>query len=216
MARPILEILFDYASPWSYLADIRVDRELADLPIEIRRVPVYLRGFAAFAQGPPFSPAKLAYLARDFARCAEHHGVPWTPPAVLPINGLYLLRGHLYFEGRAEADAYRTAAFRAAWVEGANVSDPEVVAELATRLGVRREDFSSGTGTPAIKQKLRANTDAAAERGVFGVPTFRIDDEIFWGQDRLDYVRRCLEDRLCALDNVSDPGEAVVVDKRSG
>jgi 2-hydroxychromene-2-carboxylate isomerase len=194
MAQPVVELYFDYASPFSYLADYRVESELAGLPIELRRIPVYLRGFEAFREAPPFSAAKLHYLAIDLARSARYHDVPLGVPAVIPVNGLYMLRGHVFLEGRPELDAFRRAAWRATWVDGANTSDPEVVMTLADEVGIDRRELAAGIGSAAVKNKLRENTERAVERQAFGVPTFYVGDEMFWGQDRLGHVRRYVEE----------------------
>jgi 2-hydroxychromene-2-carboxylate isomerase len=206
MSTPVIELLFDYASPWSYLADWRVDRELSDLPVQIRRTPIYLRGLEAFKDGLPYSPAKLAYLGRDLHRCAKRHGVPFGKWKV-PVNGLYMLRGHVFLEGRAEQDAYRREVWRATWVDGANVDDPEVVVDVAAAAGVDRNEFATGIAQPTIKQRLRSNTDIAIERQVFGVPTLFVGDEMFWGQDRIGQLRRHVEELVCSVDAVTDPDD---------
>ncbi len=204
MSDQVIEMYFDYASPFSYVADMRIDGVMEDLPVTVRRVPVYLRDLEA----DETSPARAEYLARDLDRCARFHGVPLGTPAVTPINGLYLLRGYLFLAGREQQAAYHAAALRATWVAGANVSDPEVVANIAASVGLDRGEFATGIGTPAVKQQLRANTERARERGAFGVPTFFVGDEMFWGQDRLDYVRRQVEQIASSVVMMSDPDDA--------
>jgi 2-hydroxychromene-2-carboxylate isomerase len=206
--RPVIEFCFDYASPFAYLADYLVDRDFADLPADIERRPVYLRGFELFKQGLPYSAAKTAYLARDLTRCAEHVNVPVGAPARMPINGLYMLRAHIALAGRPAQELFRKAAFRATWVDGADTSDPEVVVQLGETIGVDHRELAAAMGTPAVKAELRANTDRAIDRGVFGVPTFFIGDEMFWGHDRLEYVRRHVERLACGDAEMSDPDDA--------
>ncbi len=188
-----VEFCFDYASPWTYIADCRIKEALAGLPVKIEYTPVYLRGFEMFRSGMPYTSAKLAYIVKDMQRCAPFHGVPLNLPSNFPINGLYLLRATLSLEGRPERDAYRRAAYRATWVDDRNVSDPAVAMEIAVELGLDREEFSAGMASPAVKEQLKANTEKAIERGAFGVPTFLVGEEMFWGQDRLDFVRREVE-----------------------
>jgi 2-hydroxychromene-2-carboxylate isomerase len=148
-----VEFCFDYASPWTYIADVRVEEALAGLPYEI----------------------------------------PLNMPGNFPINGLYLLRATSFLRDRPECDAYRKAAYRATWVDDRNVSDPAVALEIGVELGLDREELSAGSASPAVKERLRANTERAIERGAFGVPTFFVGEEVFWGQDRLDFVRREVE-----------------------
>jgi 2-hydroxychromene-2-carboxylate isomerase len=191
--RPSVSFCFDYASPWTYLADCRIEEVLAGLPVEIRYVPVYLRGFEMFRSGMPYIPAKLAYIARDMQRCASFYGIPLQPPHNFPINGLHLLRATVALEARPQAVAYRKAAYRATWVDDRSVSDPAVALEIGVELGLPREELSAAIASAPVKDALRANTEKAVARGAFGVPTFFVGEEMFWGQDRLDFVRRELE-----------------------
>jgi len=186
----VVEFCFDYASPWAYIADVRVEEALAGLPVEIRYTPVYLRGFEMFRSAMPFTSAKLSYIVRDMQRCAAFYEIPLTIPRNFPINGLHLLRATLFLRDRPERDAYREAAYRAAWVDDRNVSDPAVALEIGVESGLDREELSAGSASSAVKEALKANTEGAIERGAFGVPTFFVGEEMFWGQDRLDFVRR--------------------------
>lgn len=208
MDRPVIEFCFDYASPFAYLADYLVDRDFGDLPVEIRRIPVYLRGFELFSQGMPYSGAKTAYLARDLTRCAEHANVPVGVPAKMPINGLYMLRAYIALDGRPEQELFRKAVFRATWVDGADTSDPEVVVQLGETIGVDHRELAAAMSTPAVKNRLRANTDSAIARGAFGVPTLFVEDQMYWGHDRLEYVHRHVERLACGDAEMSDPDDA--------
>ncbi len=204
MDRPVVEFCFDYASPFAYIADYVVARDFGDLPAEILRTPVYLRGFELFAQGLPYSGAKMAYMARDLTRSAEHANVPLGTPAKMPINGLYMLRAYIALEGRPEQELFRAAAFRATWVDGADTSDPEVVVQLGETIGVDHRELATAMGTAAVKNRLRANTDGAVGRGAFGVPTFFVEDEMYWGHDRVEYVRRHVERIACGDAEMTD------------
>jgi 2-hydroxychromene-2-carboxylate isomerase len=191
-----VEFCFDYASPWTYIADLRVEEALAGLPVEIHYTPVYLRGFEMFRSGMPFTSAKLSYIVKDLQRCAAFYEVPLNMPRNFPINGLHLLRATLFLQDRPEFDAYRKAAYRATWVDDRNVSDPAVALEIGVELGLDGGELSAGSASAAVKERLRANTEGAIERGAFGVPTFFVGEELFWGQDRLDFVRREVERSL--------------------
>lgn len=180
-----IEFLYDYASPWSFLADQIVERKLPSTTI-VRR-PVYLRGFEAFSTGIPYSSAKLVYIVKDFERCAAHEGVTIRMPTRFPLNGLHALRAAIAAQEAGTFPAFHAAMFRAAWQEDRDISDREVVREIAAQHGV--SEFE----TKAVKDKLRADTEAAVARGVFGVPTFFVGDEMFWGHDRLDFVARALQ-----------------------
>lgn len=182
-----VEFLFDYASPWSFLADAILPRSLPG--IAVRKRPVYLRGFSSFAQGMPYGPEKLAYQGRDFLRCVAHEGVTVAMPSNFPINGVHLLRGALAAEREGVFDRFHEAAFRATWQESKDVSDKAVAAAIAREISPA---VAEGMEDPAIKERLRADTADAVARGAFGVPSFFVGEELFWGHDRLPYVARAI------------------------
>jgi len=192
-ARPKVEFCYDFASPFSYLADCRIEQALADLAVELVRVPVYLRGFETFKKVPPLPAAKMAYLARDMLRTAEFYGIPMKAPISFPINGLYLLRGAIFLEGSPEQARFIVAGFRATWAEQREVSSAAAAADIAAEIGVDRDEFLAGIAAPPVKDTLRAHTEDAISRGAFGVPTFFVGEDMFWGQDRLDQVRHHIE-----------------------
>ena len=182
---------YDYASPWAFIATETIERKLPGVPLTW--VPTYLRGLESFATGIPYTSAKLTYITRDLVRVAEHEKVPLQPPATFPIDGLSTLRAAIVAQGRGDDvfARYHRAAFRAAWSEQRDVSNKAVAAALlAEALGSSAADAEAAMASPDVKAALRANTEAAAARGAFGVPTFFVDDEMFWGHDRMDYVLR--------------------------
>lgn len=181
-----VEMFYDYASPWAYLANARLEAKLRGVSVRLR--PIYLRGLESFSQGMPYNAAKLAYIARDLVRCTEHEGVAFTPPPVFPINGLYALRAALLAEREGRLPALHGALFRAAWAEARDVSSKGVVAEVAREVGL--PGVAEALDDPWAKSELRSRTEHAAGRGVFGVPTFAVGDELFWGHDRMEYVER--------------------------
>jgi 2-hydroxychromene-2-carboxylate isomerase len=187
MPRPI-RFLFDYASPWAYLASERIPHELADLQIDYE--PVYLRGFESFSKGMPYGPAKLTYITQDFARCAEHLRVATGPPASFPINGIHALRGALVAQELGCFDVYHAGVNRGVWRDSKEIGTADALLELIASLGLDAPAFQKRIAEQDIKQKLISATEAAVALGAFGVPTFIVGEEIFWGQDRMDYVRR--------------------------
>lgn len=185
-----VEFLFDYASPWAYLASEILARKLPGAAIDHR--PIYLRGLETFSKGMPFSAAKLSYIVRDFLRCAAHEEIAAAMPAQVPVNGLYAVRGALHLIERGGFAEYHQRMFRAAWRDGRDVSRKEVVVEIAGEAGQDPAAFAAALDAPALKDRLKRDTAAAEARGVFGVPTFFVGEELFWGHDRLDYVARAL------------------------
>lgn len=182
----MLEFWYDYASPYSWLASVLIRRHR--IPVEYR--PVYIRGLPTFSKGVPFSPAKLRYMMRDLERLAGRYNLPWRAPATFPVNGLYLLRLDLGLSGTQYFDAFHAAAFRAVWSEAQQVDTAEHAARVAAQAGVPAELAQQILQDDAIKARLRSETEAAVERGIFGLPTFVVNDELFWGHDRLSDALR--------------------------
>ena len=186
-----IETYFDYASPWAYLASELMPRKLPSLGATVIHRPIYLRGLESFSKGVPYTQSKLAYLMRDLVRCAEHEGVTLTQPPTFPVDGLHALRGAIVAQDSGAFDRYHRNAFRAAWANGRDINERDVVATiLAEALGSSEATALEAMAVPDIKQRLRDATAAAEARGVFGVPTFFVGDEMFWGHDRFDYVAR--------------------------
>jgi len=190
---PKLRFLFDYASPYSYVASVLLDRGALDADVSYE--PIYLRGLELFSTGVPYSAAKLSYLMTDLKRICEHHQIELAPPASFPVNGLHALRGALVALGTPKFLAYHRAAFAAVWAKSQELSSADAVAQLAADIGFEPEEFLRSMADPGLKAQLKQRTDQAAERGVFGVPTFLVGDDLFWGHDRLDFVERALAKR---------------------
>jgi 2-hydroxychromene-2-carboxylate isomerase len=194
MAKAV-EFYFDYASPYAYVANEVLEKKLPGAEILYR--PTYLRGLEMFREAPPFTPRKMVYMAKDLARVTRREGIPHRQPSVFPVNGIHGLRGALWCQGNAPEvfRAYHRALFRATWAEDRNVSDRGVVVEIAAGLGIDEDAFLAGIGAPELKEQLKQHTAAAEAQGIFGVPSFVVDDELYWGHDRMDYVREALEGR---------------------
>jgi 2-hydroxychromene-2-carboxylate isomerase len=179
----MIEFYFDYASPWSYLASELLPSRLPDAHIAYR--PIYLRGLELFNKGMPYSSNKLRYIGQDLLRCAAHEKIALQMPQKFPINGLYAVRGALRLAGTPRFMDYHRAMFHAAWRDDYDIGDKNVVVAVARKLEIELD-----LDEPALKEQLKQDTAAAEARGIFGVPTFFVGDEMYWGHDRLDYVAR--------------------------
>jgi 2-hydroxychromene-2-carboxylate isomerase len=173
--------VFDVISPFSYLAFPR----LALLPphAQLECVPVLLAGLLKhFGQvGPAEIPSKRRFTYRFALWRARRLGIPMRMPPAHPFNPLAALRLVIAAgSDRRAAGTVLDAVFR----DGRDVSDPAVIADLARTLGVA--DPQKTLADPAVKGRLRANTDWAISRGIFGVPTVMIGEELFWGHDAVD------------------------------
>lgn len=184
-------MLFDYASPYAFLANETLAQRLPGIDVDL--VPVYLRGFDSFKSGIPYSAQKLAWIVQDLRRTAEELAIPFRVPVMFPVNGLYALRGAIAAQRAGKLVAYHTPMFRAVWQDARDVASKDAVASIARELGL--PEVAEALDEPAVKDALKANTEAARARGAFGVPTFFVANrptEIFWGHDRMHHVAAAL------------------------
>lgn len=193
---PTLEFFFDYGSPWSYYAFTQVPRVAKAAGADVLYRPMLLGGvFKATGNQSPAElnvPSKQAYSKLEFRRFAERYGIPFAHNPHFPINTMTLMRGAAWAELEGRLLPYSTAIFDAMWVEPQNLGDPAVLAPVLTRAGFEPSAFQAGIAREDVKQRLRATTEEAVTRGVFGAPTFFVGKEMFFGQDRLDFVAQAL------------------------
>ena len=193
MAKQV-EFYFDFGSPNAYLAHTQMSGIAARTGAEIVYRPMLLGGVfkATDNVSPAFHPLKGAYLLIDLPRCAKRWGVPFAMNPHFPINTLHLMRGAVALRDEEIFPTYADTVYRAIWTEEKEMGDPAVVAEVLGGIGIDSEDFMARISADEIKQGLIAATEAAVGRGIFGAPTMFVGDEIFFGQDRLDYVEAAL------------------------
>lgn len=191
------EFWFDFGSTASYLAWTQLPALEAATGATVILKPMLLGGVfqAAGNQSPVNIPAKGKYLFVDFARFAERYGVPFKLNPNFPINTLLLMRGAiaLQMKGDGRFTNYCHAVFNAIWVDSLNMNDPATAAEALRRAGFDAQPLVALASEQATKDALKAATQAAVDRGVFGAPTFFVGDQMFWGQDRMDFVREALK-----------------------
>jgi 2-hydroxychromene-2-carboxylate isomerase len=192
-----VELYYDYSCPYAYLASTQIEALCARSGAELVWRPMLLGGvFRAIGvpDGPAFSPAKARLNHLDMHRWADWFGVPLVMPPLHPNRTVLALRATLAAEDAAPAAA--KALFRAYWVLGRDVSRPEVVSEALGEAGLDGPALLRRADEPSIKEALRARTDEAVARGVFGAPTMFVTvdgkTETFWGQDRLLFVEKML------------------------
>lgn len=191
-----VDFYFDFSSPYGYIASHRID----DIGIRHGRSVTwrpYLMGavFKINGRGPlPDQPLVGDYAIRDFARSARLHGVPFKMPDRLPISAVNASRAYywLFDQDPEKAKALARGLFTAYFLDGKDISDPEQVATVAESLDIDRDALTTALQDPAVKERLRQETNNAIARGVFGSPFVLVDDEPFWGNDRLDQVDRWL------------------------
>jgi 2-hydroxychromene-2-carboxylate isomerase len=197
MGTKTVEFFFDFGSPASYLAWTQLPGICTAGGATLAFRPMLLGGvFQATGNASPVTvPAKGRDMLTDLARFARRYGVSMHFNPHFPINTLALMRGAVGVQIRRphRFEDFVSAIFRAMWVDGRNMGDAAVVAEVLGQAGFDPRSVLELTADPAIKEALKANTDEAVRRGAFGAPTMFVGDQMFFGQDRLDFVREALE-----------------------
>lgn len=192
------EFLFDFGGPNSYLAHKVLPEICARTGAEAIYVPILLGGLFKLTnnQAPLIryaeTPAKRNYEMLEFDRFVKAHRLPFKMNPHFPINSLYLMRGGVAAQHLGCFMPYVEAIMTAMWEDGANTGDPAVVEQVLNASGLDGAGLLAKADDPEIKAELAANTERAAARGAFGVPTFFIDGEMFWGKERLAQVSEAL------------------------
>jgi 2-hydroxychromene-2-carboxylate isomerase len=191
-----VDFYFDFGSPAAYLAWTQLPKLCADAAARIAWRPMLLGGVfqATGNRAPMMVPLKGKYLFIDLARFARRYDVPLRLNPNFPINTITLMRIAVGLQMREEPrfEDYCAAMFRAIWVDAQNMNDPGVVAAVLAKADFDAPALLALGAEQAVKDELKAVTQAAVDRGVFGAPTFFVADQMFWGQDRLDFVREAL------------------------
>jgi 2-hydroxychromene-2-carboxylate isomerase len=200
-----LEFFFDFSSPWTYMACVQVQRFAQPPEVELIWRPFYVaavfRGVnhhVAEMRSRPVE-AKLAYYTADMQRWADRLGIrigrqPVYGGGSRPLNSARALRGAFLAIDRGRIVQYADEVFRAYWEALQDVSDATVLSELAARAGLDRAEFDARIDGEDLRRRLERNTEELIARGGFGTPTFFVEgSRMFFGNDRLDFVREALQ-----------------------
>jgi len=194
-----VEFYFDVGSPAAYIAWTQLPRMAAGAGATIDYRPMLLGGVfqATGNHSPTTVPAKGKYMMDDLGRFAARYGVPFVMNPHFPFNTLMLMRGAVGLQMRDPERfvPYVDAVYKAIWADAKNMNDPDVIGQVLQAAGFNPIHLIALAGDQAVKDRLKAITQGAVERGVFGAPTFFIDGQMHWGQDRLDFVKQALEDK---------------------
>ena len=191
-----VEFFFDFGSPTAYLAYTQLPRIALECRAEIVWRPMLLGGVfkATGNRSPVMIAAKGRWMWGDMDRWARRYGVPLRIHPNFPANTLTLMRGAAGLQMRQPERflRYVDAVYRAMWEAGCDLGDAAVLAATLREAGFDAADVTAMAGDPAVKAKLIAITEEAVARGVFGAPAMFVGGEMFFGQDRLEFVREAL------------------------
>ena len=195
-----VEYWLSVASPWTWLGSARFRELLARTGARVELLPMDLSAVFAATGGTPFpqrSPARQSYRQLELARWSQTLGVPITlsprhyPVDRVPASCLLIAAG----DAGLDTLALSHAVLRAIWVEDRDIADWPTLTQLVNGLGHDGEALVKQAQDPSAARRLEANTQRAVQSGVFGAPTYIVDGERFWGQDRLDFLEQLLEKR---------------------
>lgn len=189
-----VEFFFDFGSPASYLAWTQLPKIAEHAEAEIIWQPMLLGAVfkATGNQSPAMIASKGRYMFQDLARFAKRYQVEMNFNPHFPINTITLMRGAAGYLGTEHFERYVECVFRAMWIDKQNMGDPQVLAEVLSKNGFNPQEVLAMVNDDAVKERLKTITDAAIKRGAFGAPTMFVGSQLFFGQDRLDFVSEAL------------------------
>lgn len=198
-----LRFYFDILSPYSYLAWcwLRENREMLEQHAHVSLVPVTLAPLikANDTKGPAEIESKRDYLMKDCLRTSRIHNIPFQAPPSLPFNSLYVQRISLKECCAEKQWEVIDLFYRAAWQDSRDLGKAEVVEAILAQAGMPAKEWLDMVGDKGLRAALKRNTKEAIDRGIFGLPSFLVDNgtrqELFWGNDSIPYLKLFLEDK---------------------
>ena len=189
MNKPIY-FYFDFVSPYSFIAHKLIKRVEQKSSIKIEYRPVLVGGLHNLngIKAPAFIPSKARFMIRDCKMVAENNKIKFRFNSYFPIKSLNLMRGVFVSAEDNFKSYYIDKVFDAVWQDGLNMNDQNIIDKILKNLGINPTTFSLRTSSQSIKEQLKRKTNEAYELGIFGAPTFLVNNKIFWGQDRLEYA----------------------------
>jgi 2-hydroxychromene-2-carboxylate isomerase len=195
-----LEFFFDCSSPWTYLAFEGIQPIAARHGVAIDWKPILVGGVfnavnqEVYAARANPNPRRFGYMRKDLQDWARHYGLAIGWPSVFPVNSVKAMRGALVALDEGRLVPYARAVFQRYWGDLMDISQPEVVADIASSVGLDAARFLQRIELPEVKDRLRRNTEDLVARGGFGTPTIFVNgDDMYFGNDRLVLVERAIE-----------------------
>ncbi len=194
-----IQFYFDFSSPYSYIASEKIDELAARYGRTVDYRPILLGPIFKATGGAPLTELvspKAGYAIHDFARSARYAGVPFQYPSKFPVGTVTAARAVLWLKMHRPTlvAPFVHATFRAFFAEDRNISDADVILEVARSVGIDAAELTAGVQQTEVKERLKTDVDQAIAAGIFGAPTIVVDGEVFWGNDRLPQIERWLAD----------------------
>jgi 2-hydroxychromene-2-carboxylate isomerase len=189
MSKPI-DFYFDFVSPYAFISYQQIKSIKFKQDFKFKLKPVLLGGLHNLHKitAPAFIPAKAKFMIRDCKMVCEKYKISFKFNSYFPIKTINLMRGVLISEQDGIGNNYINKIFEAMWTSGLNLNDQQVIDKILKNLEINPKTFSLRLSNQNVKDELKKKTQEAYEKGVFGAPTFVVNDKVFWGQDRLEYA----------------------------
>jgi 2-hydroxychromene-2-carboxylate isomerase len=185
-----IDFYFDFVSPYTYISFQQIKLLKFKQNFKFKLKPMLLGGLHNLhaIKAPAFIPAKAKFMIRDCKMVCEKYKIPFKFNSYFPIKTIALMRGVLIAEEDGMANNYIDKIFEALWMSGLNLNDQQVIDKVLKNLDINPKTFSLRLSNQNIKDELKKRTQEAYEKGIFGAPTFLVNNKIFWGHDRLEYA----------------------------
>ncbi len=184
------EFYFDFISPYSFLAHKEIRKKEQKGEIVVKYKPVLLGGLHNLhgIKAPAFIPSKAKFMIRDCKLVAEKNKIKFKFNSYFPIKTVNLMRGVFIAQEDGFKNYYIDSIFEAMWRDGLNMNENTIVEKILKNMEINPKTFFLRLTSQNIKNHLKKGTDEAFKKGIFGAPTFLVNNKIFWGQDRLEYA----------------------------
>ena len=185
-----LDFYFDFVSPYSFLAHKEIKKLEKKNSVKAHYKPILLGGLHNLhgIKAPAFIPSKAKFMIRDCKLVAEKKKIKFKFNSYFPIKTVNLMRGVFIAREDEFESYYIDIIFESIWRDGLNMNDQNIVDKILKNTEINPKTFFLRASGQSVKNALRKKTDEAFEKGVFGAPTFLVNNKIFWGQDRLEYA----------------------------
>ena len=189
MIKPF-DFFFDFSSPYAYLAHKQIRVIEKENKIKVNYRPILLGGLHKLSNitAAAFIPAKTKYIIRDCKMIAEKFKIDFKFNTNFPINSLQLMRGALYAIKKKKIEEYCDAFFDSYWKNNINLKNEDIINSVLHNIDINKSEFKKFISSQIAKDELKKVTKNAFDQGIFGAPTFIVNNKIFWGQDRLEFV----------------------------
>ena len=184
------DFYFDFISPYAFIAHNKIKKIEKDYMFKINYQPILLGGLHNLHEikAPAFIPSKAKFMIRDCKMVAEKNKINFKFNSYFPIKSLNLMRGVFVAAEDGIKDIYIDKIFNAVWGDGLNMNDEVVIEKILKNININPKTFILRSTSSAIKELLRKRTGEAYDKGVFGAPSFIVNNKIFWGQDRIEFA----------------------------